>query len=318
MLNELSYARGVEDGMAKFAISRFRQYARDATQAASNSQNPAAIAAAQQVTSQAYKPRVLGTGAEGTATLRMMPQASEGGALTPTVRKEFDPKSPLASPELIDRRVALGPELNKSKNFAQFYGHGQTDAGRRFIDSEFVPGKVAPGADVSKAQASMDSSLRSAGMKKGIGHLAAKDTRVENLGVNPKTGKTVALDFMPMKRQEAYDPRFARMTGLEQSSVIPTDAGAKLFPNSAKEFADPGNIQKTKMDQMMKNQMTMNPGVVVPPKQRPATALPPVSPASAQASTVASRPSAMPASPAPAPTQAGMMPKTMPMRPRPV
>lgn len=316
MLNELAYARGVEDGMAKFAISRFRQHARTLTQAASRSQDPAAIARAQQVTSQAYKPRVLGTGSEGTATLHMMPQAAEGGALTPTVRKVFDPKSPMASPELIDRKVALGPELNKSENFAKFYGHGQTDAGRRFIDSEFVPGKVAPGADVSKAQANIDSSLRSVGMKKGIGHLTAKDTRVENLGVNPKTGKTVALDYLPMKRQEAFDPRFARMSGLEPTSVIPTNAGSKLFPNIANEFADPGNLQKGKMDRMMANQMQMNPGAVIPQKNAPAAALPPVTPAVAGAPTVASRPPAAPA--APAPTQAGAIPKTLPMRPRPV
>lgn len=264
MLRELAYARGVEDGMAKFAISRFRQFARDATQAASTNQNPTAIAKAKQVTSQAYPPRVLGSGAEGTATLHMMPQASQGGALTPTVRKEFDPNASLASPTMIDRRVALGPALNKTNDFAQFYGHGQTDAGKRFIDSEFVPGKIAPGTDVSKAQANIDRSLRSTGMSSGMGHLAAKDIRPENLGVNPKTGKTVALDYMPMKRNETYDPRYARMNGLGPTTPIPTGEGAALFPNRQREFADPGNMQQGLAQTMMAKTMASNPRSVLP------------------------------------------------------
>lgn len=287
MLNELAYAQGVDAGMAKFAISRFRQYARDTTQAASRSQDPTAIARAQSVTSQAYKPRVLGTGAEGTATLRMLPQAAEGGALTPTVRKEFNPNAGLASPELIDRRVAMGPSLNATGNFAKYYGHGQTDAGRRFIDSEFVPGKIAPGTDVSKAQASIDRSVRSVGMKSGLGHLAAKDIRPENLGVNPKTGKTVALDYMPMKRQEAYDPRFARMNGSpDLTQPYPTGQGAALFPNRTREFADPGGIEEKMMRDKMTQLMKTNPQKVLP-AGAPTGAAP-------SGPTVAARPSAMP------------------------
>jgi hypothetical protein len=273
MLNELAYAQGVDDGMAKFAISKFRQYARDASQQAWNSQQPADIAKARAATQQAYKPRVLGTGAEGTATLRMMPQAAAGGALTPTVRKEFDPKAPLASPEMIDRRAALGPALNESGNFAKFYGQGQTAAGKRYIDSEFIPGKIAPGTDVTKAQGGIDRSLRSAGMKAGMGHLAAKDIRAENLGVNPATGKTVALDYMPMKRQEAYDPRFARKSGLTDSTaVIPTGQGAPLFPNSRREFADPGKILENSVRGKMQQTMKTNPQSVLPP--RPGTVAP--------------------------------------------
>lgn len=290
MLNELAYAQGVEDGMAKFAISKFRQYARDTTQAASRSQDPAAIARAQNITSQAYKPRVLGTGAEGTATLRMLPQAAEGGALTPTVRKEFNPNAGLASPEMIDRRVAMGPSLNATGNFAKYYGHGQTDAGKRFIDSEFVPGKIAPGTDVSKAQANIDRSVRSVGMKSGLGHLAAKDIRAENLGVNPKTGKTVALDYMPMKRNEAYDPRYARLSGLtDPTAVIPKGPAANIFPNRTKEFADPGGIMERMAKGKMNQTMQTNPQKVLPP---PAGT--PAAPAPTPgAPTVAAKPSAM-------------------------
>jgi len=293
MVNELAYDQGVEDGMAKFAISRFRQYARDATQAASRSQDPAAIARAQSVTSQAYKPRVLGAGAEGTATLHMRPQAAEGGALTPTVRKEFNPDAALASPEMIDRRVAMGPALNESGNFAKYYGHGQTAAGKRYIDSEFVPGKIAPGTDVSKAQANIDRSVRSVGMKSGIGHLAAKDIRPENLGVNPKTGKTVALDYMPLKRQEAFDPRYARGEGYtDPTAVIPTGEAAKIFPNKAKAFADPGGVNDAISRAGMRRTMQTNPQSVLPP--RAGASAPPVPAAPpAGAPTAAARPALM-------------------------
>lgn len=285
MLNALAYAQGVEDGMAKFAISRFRQYARDATQQAWNSQQPADIAKARAAVQGAYKPRVLGSGAEGTATLHMMPQAATGGALTPTVRKEFNPNAPLASPEMIDRRIALGPALNETGNFAKYYGHGQTAAGKRFIDSEFIPGKLAPGADVSKAQANIDRSVRSVGMKSGMGHMAAKDIRAENLGVNPKTGKTVALDYMPMRREETYDPRYARMSGSPDATrPYPTGQGAQLFPNRVREFADPGNVEKKMMQKQMAHLMKTNPQKVLP--QRPGTAPAPASPG-----TVAGRPS---------------------------
>jgi hypothetical protein len=290
MLNEFAYAQGAEDGMAKFAISRFRQYARDTSQQAWNSQQPADIAKARAATQQAYKPRVLGAGSEGTATLRMMPQAAAGGALTPTVRKEFDPNASLASPELINRRIAMGPALNETGDFAKYYGHGQTAAGRKYIDSEFVPGKIAPGADVSKAQSNIDRSVRSVGMKSGMGHLAAKDIRAENLGVNPQTGKTVALDYMPMKRQEAYDPRYARMSGLtDPTAVIPAGPAAKLFPNRAKEFADPGGFMEGRAKDRMKQTMQTNPQKVLPP---PAGA--PAGPAQAPgAPTVAGKPPPM-------------------------
>jgi hypothetical protein len=293
MLNELAYAQGVDDGMAKFAISKYRQYARDTTQQAWNSQQPADIAKARAAVQGAYKPRVLGSGAEGTATLRMMPQAAAGGALTPTVRKEFNPNAALASPEMINRRIAMGPDLNESGNFAKYYGHGQTAAGKKYIDSELIPGKIAPGADVSKAQANIDRSVRSVGMKSGMGHMAAKDIRAENLGVNPKTGKTVALDYMPMKRQETYDPRYARMNGSpDPTRPYPTGQGAALFPHRASEFADPGGIEQKMMQGEMKKRMQSNPQSVLPPNAK--TPAPAAAPAPVGPGTVAARPALMP------------------------
>lgn len=265
MLNELAYAQGIEDGMAKFAISRFRQYARDITQAASRSQDPAMMAKAQGAALKAYPPKVLGTGQEGTAVRLMMPQAAEGGALTPTVRKTFNPNAPLASPELIKRRMELGPTLNETGNFAKFYGGGQTAQGRQYIDSAFVPGKIAPGTDVTQHQTAIDRSLRAAGKKTGLGKLTAKDIRGENLGVDPRTGKTVALDYMPFKRTETYDPRYNRMSGQKDpTSPIPTHEGAKLFPNTAASFADPGGRQKAFYKEKMKGRMASDPKSVLP------------------------------------------------------
>jgi hypothetical protein len=298
MLNELAYTQGINDGMAKFAISRFRQYARDVTQQAWNSQQPADIAKARSAVQGAYKPRVLGKGAEGTATLQMMPQADAGGALTPTVRKEFDTKARLASPELIQRRVALGPALNATGDFAKFYGHGQTAAGKPYIDSEYIPGKIKPGTDVSKAQANIDRSLRSEGMKAGLGHLAAKDIRAENLGVNPKTKKTVALDYMPMKRQEVYDPRYARMTGSEDTTrLYPTGKGAPIFPNSAKDFADHNGTEQKMHTKDMAALMKANPQSVLPQKTQNHSIAPA---APAVPGTVAARPALMPTAQKPA------------------
>jgi hypothetical protein len=231
MLNEFAYAQGVNDGMVKFAISRLRQHARNLTQAASRSQNPAAIAHAQEITSRAYKPRILGTGQEGTATLHMLPQASEGGALTPTVRKVFDPNAELASPELIRRRIALGPELNRTGDFAKYYGHGKTPGGRQYIESEYIPKQVAKGTNISRDQARIDRSLRAAGMRTGMGHLTAKDIHAGNLMINPKTGKAVAIDYMPMLRKEVMDPRFNRLYSIPETAPLPTHAGAQQFLN---------------------------------------------------------------------------------------
>lgn len=271
MLNTLAYAQGVEDGMAKFAISRFRQYARDLTQAASNSQNPAMMAQANQVAQKAYPAKVLGSGQEGTAVRVMMPQAAEGGALTPTVRKTFNPNASLASPEMVNRRMALGPALNETGNFAKFYGGGTTAQGRQYIDSAFVPGKVAPGTDVTKTQTDIDRSLRAAGKKTGLGKLTAKDIRAENLGVDPKTGKTVALDYMPFKRNETYDPRYNRMAGMKDTtSPIPTHEGGKLFPNIRGAYADPKGAMKKFQQGKMREQMALDPRAVRPGAPVPA------------------------------------------------
>jgi len=295
MLNELAYAQGVDDGMAKFAISKFRQYARDATQAASKSQDPAAAAKARAVTQQAYKPRVLGTGQEGTATLHMMPQAAEGGALTPTVRKVFDPKAGLASPELIQRRIALGTDLGETGSFAKHYGYGTTKAsptstqpgGRQYIDTSFVPGKsLAPGSpELRKAQAGIDRDLRSTGMRMGAGHLTAKDLHSENIRIDPRTKKPVALDYMPMKRQETYDPRYNRLANAhnpaaktDPTAPLPTHAGSLLFPNRGKEWSDPSGTMQQGAEKMMAGQMVNNPQAVLPPKPGQAPAAPTASP----------------------------------------
>ena len=260
MLNELAYAQGVEDGLAKFAASKLRQRARDMTQTAWNSGDSGAAAKARDATQLAYgAPKFLGKGGEGTAMLSMRPQAYSGGALTPTVRKTYDPKAELASPELIDRRIALGPNLNETGNFAKYYGHGTDAQGKRYIDNEYIRGKVPEGADVSKAQSKIDASVRSEGMKSGLGHLTAKDTRAANLGVHQQTGKTVSLDYNPMKRDEVYDPRFARRQGLEQSAILPTDKGTRVFPNMDKGFRDPGGVAEKRRKEIMADDFRYNP-----------------------------------------------------------
>lgn len=267
MMNKHAYAQGVTAGMAKFAISRFRQYARNATQTAWNSQDPAASARARAVTQQAYgAPKHLGTGQEGTGTFQMLPQAYAGGALTPTVRKTFDPDARLASPELINRRIALGPTLNETGSTAKYYGHGTNTKGQQYIDSEFIPGKPMTPNDpgLPKAQAKIDRDVRSAGMRTGVGHLSAKDIHSSNIHIDPRTGKPVTFDYMPMKRNEALDARYNKMLGLGPTNVTPTHAGSLLFPNSGTDFQDPTGIHQRNLTRTLTQRATPLPSVKVP------------------------------------------------------
>lgn len=238
MVREEAYERGVAEGMAKFAISRFRQYVR--SQFGPNRPNPASL----DLVNKAYPPRVLGSGLEGTATQMMVPQALEGGKLTPTVRKVFPDSAPFASPTLVQRRIAMGPELNKDPSFAKFYGSGRNAANQQYIDSEYIPYR-ATGAPLAPIQAKVDRGVRSAGMRLGLGHLTAKDVRMDNLGRRRPDGPPVSFDYLPFKRDEIYDNRYVAASGLPSHAAIekPGVASRLLLNTTPDNYVTPSQAQ---------------------------------------------------------------------------
>jgi hypothetical protein len=154
--------------------------------------------------------------------------------------------------------------LNETGSTAKYYGHGANAKGQQYIDSEFIPGKAMAPNDPSlpKAQAKIDRDVRSAGMRTGVGHLSAKDIHSSNIHVDPRTGKPVTFDYMPMKRNEALDARYNKMLGLGPTDVTPTHAGSLLFPNSGADFQDPTGIHQRNLTQAMAQRM--KPGLTTP------------------------------------------------------
>lgn len=158
----------------------------------------------------------LGKGIEGTATLTAHPQFGV------SVRKAYNPASPIASPEMITRKVQMAKQL-PSSDVAQTLGVGRSGSGTRMTFHEYMPGAEATNEQALTLARKMEGSGAQAGY-----HM--HDVRPSNI----RGGK--AVDYLPFKPGEAK----ATSPSAEGSAVGLLPKGQKIFRRQEQRFLRAG------------------------------------------------------------------------------
>lgn len=140
-----------------------------------------------------HQVKALGRGAEGAAELVAgAGQTAGAGKRGLQVRKIYDPNSPLASPEMIKRKIQLSKEL-KHPALAEVYGGGEVGrGGLKQTFHEYVPGANPTRSEMAALKPELKDLL---GQAKQKGWLLG-DVR----GANVVGGK--AIDVMPFRQGE--------------------------------------------------------------------------------------------------------------------
>lgn len=161
----------------------------------------------------------LGRGSEGLAEIvaGARSSAAKGGGEGIAVRKIYDPNSPIASPEIIKRRVQMSKELEHPA-LAKTFGAGKEGV-RDVSYHEFVPGKMLQKRESTKDIQDMVNKAREKGWFLG-------DVR----GPNVVGGK--AIDYIPFRegefRRQMFNMLDATPEGMKLLGKMPGRGGAPV------------------------------------------------------------------------------------------
>lgn len=158
-----------------------------------------------------HQVKSFGRGSEGAAELVAGAQQSAGaGKRGLQVRKVYDPNSPIASEEMIRRKMQLSKEF-KHPALAEVYGGGTAKGGLKQTFHEYVPGASPTRGEFAAMRPELEQMVAAARQK---GYLLG-DVR----GANVVGGK--AVDVMPFRPGE--------FQGQVKNVMYPTSEGAKVL-----------------------------------------------------------------------------------------
>ena len=158
-----------------------------------------------------HQVKSFGRGSEGAAELVAGAQQSAGaGKRGLQVRKVYDPNSPIASEEMIRRKMQLGKEF-KHPALAEVYGGGTAKGGLKQTFHEYVPGASPTHTQFEAMRPELEQMVAAARQK---GYLLG-DVR----GANVVGGK--AVDVMPFRPGE--------FLGQVRNVMHPTPEGARVL-----------------------------------------------------------------------------------------